>query len=249
MNSYEHGGTTCSNFFIILMNFIQYDYLLFNINWINEEILLQINNLQKNLISILLFFLTSAMYIILNLMPIFEYYEIRNKSNFSKIKKEKQALSSKNQSPPWRLRNCFRKKGIPSYRSSLALYQPVFCKRRSSCTTDERNIAADFDRNVYSWSALIYMCTPTRKQALAISFATGREERGRRILPEELFARIYRPAPPPRETTSLLPAVERLKYAKWYFCPANVATKRSLKKTRPRSRRKRVREALDFKTV
>lgn len=67
------------------MNFIQYDYLLFNINWINEEILLQINNLQKNLISILLFFVTSAMYIILNLMSIFEYYEIINKSNFSKI--------------------------------------------------------------------------------------------------------------------------------------------------------------------
>lgn len=72
-------------------------------------------------------------------MPILEYCETINKSDFSNtLKKEGQALS---------------KKGDPKL-SSLALYQPVFCKRRSSCTTDERNIAADFDRNVYSWSLL-----------------------------------------------------------------------------------------------
>lgn len=72
-------------------------------------------------------------------MPISEYCETINKSDFSNtLKKEGQALS---------------KKGDPKL-SPLALYQPVFCKRRSSCTTDERNIAADFDRNVYSWSLL-----------------------------------------------------------------------------------------------
>lgn len=188
-------------------------------------------------------------------MPIFEYCEIINKSKFSKCQIEIETLfrARINLFPDLKTSNPFQiafKKRDSKF--TLALYQPVFCKRRSSCTTDERNIAADFDRNVYSWSLLsIRAHQLVNRLLLSASPQGGKSEGGESFL---LFPKSYSLASYLSTCTSLSRNDPLL--PSW-----NVSNTRNDISARPMSRvvrpneawkrqgRKRVREALDFKMV
>lgn len=142
-----------------------------------------------------------------------------NKSNFSKCQtSERNRNRCFEQDQSETPSESLSKKGSQLIVRPLALYQPAFCKRRSSCITDERNIGADFDRNVYPWSLL-----SIRAQQLVNRLSLSASRHRRRESPSSWGAirppRIYRAAASSRGTICF----SRIRREIWYFCPANVA--------------------------
>lgn len=113
-----------------------------------------------------------------------------NKSNFSKCQtSERNRNRCFEQDQSETPSESLSKKGSQLIVRPLALYQPAFCKRRSSCITDERNIGADFDRNVYPWS-LLSIRAQQLVNRLSLSASRHRRRESPSPLPEELFARL-----------------------------------------------------------
>lgn len=118
------------------------------------------------------------------------YWTLRNKSNFSKCQTlERNGNRCFEQDQSQTPFEPLSKKGSQLIVRPLALYQPAFCKRRSSCITDERNIGADFDRNVYPWSFLSIRAQQLVNR-LSLSASRHRRRESLSPLPEELFARL-----------------------------------------------------------